>query len=158
MRSYAFLVMTATLAGCGDSPSRTRPDAGAADAPAGAEDLVADADAGPVAGDSACAGWTTLRHLSAEELHDKLASSDPILIDLRIPSDGGIPGTDADIAYSDIDAMAAFIGPDRCADVVVYCATGNKSAAAGAQLVARGYVRVQDLSGGIAAWKASYGE
>jgi rhodanese-related sulfurtransferase len=132
--------------------ARAADTAATADAPA--PDAAAD-DAAPPAGDAGCDGWTTLVRLTPRELHDLLATSDPILINVHIPLAGDIPGTDAEIAYTDVAAIEAFIGPDRCADVVLYCLTGPMSVSAGNALIADGYRRVRDLAGGLNAWEAA---
>jgi molybdopterin/thiamine biosynthesis adenylyltransferase len=43
--------------------------------------------------------------------------------------------------------------PDREADIVLYCAGGNRSALAARTLGELGYVRVRSLAGGFGAWK-----
>ena len=54
----------------------------------------------------------TLGELSPQQLHDMLATKDFKMIDVHYPNAGSIPGTDARIAYDDIPALVAYIGPD----------------------------------------------
>jgi rhodanese-related sulfurtransferase len=70
-----------------------------------------------------------------------------------VPYAGELPGTDALIPYTDVDAIEAFVGHDRCADIVLYCLVGPMSVSAGDALIARGYLRVRDLQGGMQAWQ-----
>jgi rhodanese-related sulfurtransferase len=102
-----------------------------------------------------CSGWSTLERLTPLQLHDVLATSDPLLINVHIPYAGELPQTDVSIPYTNIDAIEAFVGYDHCADIVLTCLGGPMSVSAGNQLVARGYLRVRDLLGGMSAWTAA---
>jgi rhodanese-related sulfurtransferase len=127
------------------------PDAGRDAGPGGdsatAVDAMSQIDAGP-----------TLDSLSVTALHDALASDggkDFLLINVHTPLAGDIPGTDKDIAYTDPDAIAAFIGPDLDTRVVVYCMSNYMSTIAATDLVAKGYRAVRYLDGGLSAWEAA---
>jgi rhodanese-related sulfurtransferase len=99
----------------------------------------------------------TLGELSPKQLYDALASRDFLLIDVHYPNAGSIPGTDARIAYDDIPALVAFIGPNLDTKVVLTCLSGGMSKSAGNALVARGYRNISELTGGMNAWtKAGY--
>lgn len=118
-------------------------DASAADAPG---------DAGPCDG---AATWTTLQRLSPADLHALLQTDAAKIIDVHTPYAGALPGTAAHIVYTDVDAIESFLGHDRCAEVVLTCLGGPMSKSAGDALVARGYLRVRDLLGGMSAWSAA---
>lgn len=47
------------------------------------------------------------------------------------------------------------VSPDKNAEIVVYCRTGNRSAMAKQLLLQSGYTRVRNLIGGVVAWKES---
>jgi rhodanese-related sulfurtransferase len=51
--------------------------------------------------------------------------------------------------------IGACLGHDPCADVVLYCLRGVRSAGVADALVARGYRRVRVLEGGVTAWEAA---
>lgn len=134
-------------------------DASAADVPSDLlrdKPSVADA-AGDVggAGDVGCAGWTTLVRLSPAEAKDLLATTDPIVINVHIPYEGDIPGTDTSIPYDDVDAIEDYLKHDHCADLLLVCRSDHMSQIAGDELVKRGYLRVRDLKGGFVAWQSA---
>jgi len=93
-----------------------------------------------------------LGEISPQQLHAALANKDFLLIDVHTPNAGSIPGTDARIAYSDISALVAFIGPDLDAKVVLTCLMGGMSKSAGNALVTLGYRNISELTGGVSAW------
>ncbi|MGB8294891.1 MAG: rhodanese-like domain-containing protein [Polyangia bacterium] len=97
----------------------------------------------------------TLGEISAQQLHIALANKDFLLIDVHTPNAGSIPGTDARIAYDDIPALVAFIGPDLDTKVVLTCLMGGMSKSAGNALVALGYRNISELTGGMSAWTAA---
>jgi rhodanese-related sulfurtransferase len=51
--------------------------------------------------------------------------------------------------------IGACLGHDPCADVVLYCLRGVRSAGVADALVARGYRRVRVLEGGVTPWEAA---
>lgn len=96
-----------------------------------------------------------LTHLTAQELKAILDSSEnPYLINVKGTSIANIPGTDGVLA-SDVPGIEALVGKDLCADIILYCRSGATSQTVGNQLVAKGYQRVRDLTGGIGAWTAA---
>jgi len=98
-------------------------------------------------------GAASLVRLTPLELKTLLDSSeDPFLINVKGASIGLIPGTDAVLA-NDIPGIEALVGGDHCANIILYCQSGNTSQSVGTQLIAKGYVHVRDLAGGITAWK-----
>ena len=123
-------------------------DAGPADAAAATPlDASIPADAGP-----------TLGVISVKDLYDALSdggTKDFLLINVHTPFAGDIPGTDTDIAYTDPDGLAKYLGPDLDAKVVVYCMSNYMSTIAGNALVAKGYRAVRYLDGGMGAWQAA---
>jgi len=130
----------------GADADAARSDADERDADERDGGVNADADDGDTAA-------PVLTRLTAEELHAQLETKDFLLINVHIPYAGQIPGTDAHVPYTDIDALVATIGDDRGTKVVLYCLTGPMSVAAGEALVELGYSRVFDLIGGMNAWR-----
>jgi len=154
-------------AGRGDGvPDTTVPEVTApADVP-GADAKPADTADGPgqdansadtaAGGDeTGCTGWNSLVHLSPTDLADLMAKTDLIVINVHIPYEGDIPGTDTSIPYNSVDAIETYLHKDHCADVVLICKSGGMSQSAGNELVKRGYLRVRDLAGGMMAWEAA---
>ena len=105
--------------------------------------------------DAGCTGWTTLQRLSPAEASDLIATANPIVINVHIPYAGDIPGTDVDIPYNNVDAIEAYLNYDHCADLLLVCESGGMSQSAGNELIKRGYLRVRDIAGGMAAWVAA---
>jgi rhodanese-related sulfurtransferase len=132
--------------------AQSRPDADRIEAARPADAMAVEA-ARP-AGDLAPA---KLAELSPQQLYALLANKDFLLIDVHYPNAGSIPGTDARIAFDDIPALVAFIGPNLDTKVVLTCFSGGMSKTAGDALVARGYRNVSELTGGTNAWtRAGY--
>jgi rhodanese-related sulfurtransferase len=105
--------------------------------------------------DGGCTGWTTLQRISPAEAVALMAKIDPIVINVHIPYEGDIPGTDTSIPYNDVDAIDAYLHQDHCAEILLVCKSGGMSKSAGDQLTKRGYLRVRDLAGGMVAWEAA---
>ena len=76
------------------------------------------------------------------------------VVNVHVPDEGTISGTDAAIPYDRIDDRAADLPPDTGTPVAVYCKTGRMSAIAGAALRQLGYTDVVELRGGMDAWAA----
>ncbi|MBZ0299746.1 MAG: rhodanese-like domain-containing protein [Anaerolineae bacterium] len=76
------------------------------------------------------------------------------IVNVHIPYEGEIDGTDLKIAYNDLNALAAAL-PDKDAPIILYCRSGNMSAQATQALVERGYNQVYDVPGGMVAWQTS---
>lgn len=79
---------------------------------------------------------------------------DYIIVNVHIPYEGEIEGTDFNIAYNDIEALTAAL-PDRDAPIILYCRSGNMSHEASLRLLELGYSQVWDLAGGMNAWRDS---
>lgn len=93
------------------------------------------------------------RDLTPQELADLLRSQDVVLVNVHVPYEGRIPGTDLLIPYDRIDAERAQLPADARAPIVVYCMTGRMSAIAARRLVELGYTQVMNLAGGMVAWR-----
>jgi rhodanese-related sulfurtransferase len=93
------------------------------------------------------------RQVSAAELQQMLANEDVTLVNVHIPFEGNIPGTDIAIPYNDIVSQAPSRLPDKGAPIVVYCMAGPMSHIAAEALAGMGYTHVSDLSGGMNAWR-----
>jgi len=92
--------------------------------------------------------------VSPATLQKMLAGPDITLVDVHIPEQPHIPGTDAVIPYNDIDALEAAL-PDKNAKIVLYCRSGGMSELAAAELAKRGYTNLSILAGGENAWRAA---
>jgi phage shock protein E len=90
--------------------------------------------------------------LSPFELREMLRTKDFFLVNVHVPYEGEIDGTDACIAY---DSTARRIGEypsDRNANIVIYCRSNRMADEAARELAALGYTGVRILDGGMTAW------
>ena len=95
--------------------------------------------------------------VDAEMLMKEMPMKDFNLINVHIPYEGDIPGTDASIPYNMIgDFMDQY--PDKEQTLVLYCKSGPMSASAAKELAALGYTNIIELKGGFNAWKRAGGD
>lgn len=92
--------------------------------------------------------------VSPAELASMLQHKDFVLVNVHVPPDQDIAGTDAWVPFNDTDGLLRRL-PDRGARVIVYCSSGHMSDTAARALVRAGYTDVWDLSGGLQAWQAA---
>ena len=96
---------------------------------------------------------SSVRQLTPRELSERLRRGDPIeLIDVREPYEWRIARIDGArlVPLGRIAASGPELARDR--DIVLYCHHGVRSEAAGEQLVALGFDRIWNLTGGIDRW------
>lgn len=93
------------------------------------------------------------RNVTPAQLEAMLRQKDFVLVNVHVPYEGEIRRTDAFLPYTEVDAKAPRLFPDRRAKIVVYCRTGRMSAIAANALVRLGYSRVLNLDGGMVAWE-----
>jgi phage shock protein E len=77
-----------------------------------------------------------------------------VTINVHIPDEGSIPGTDLAIAFDDISSSTD-LPEDLDTPLAVYCRSGNMSADAVDDLEDLGYSDIVELDGGFNAWEAS---
>ncbi len=93
------------------------------------------------------------KNISSDELHDMLENKDFFLVDVHIPEQQHIKGTDAFIPYNEIQKYKEKLPKDKKVKIVVYCRSGRMSAIAAKELVEMGYEDVYNLEDGIAEWE-----
>ena len=96
----------------------------------------------------------TVRLLDPAEFQAAIAG-DRVTINVHVPDQGSLPGTDLAIPYDQITRRAAELPRDRSTPLAIYCRSGNMSAIAGPELTALGYTDVLELRGGMQAWQAA---
>lgn len=82
------------------------------------------------------------------------ANPEVTLINVHVPYEGEIEGTDEFVAFDQIldwDGLPT----DRDTPVVLYCRSGNMSGQAARALEGAGYTNIVDLEGGMNAWMDS---
>ena len=91
--------------------------------------------------------------VSPEEFHRMMMNEDVFVIDVHIPEQKHIPGTDAWIPYNKIEDSEDLLPEDKSTKILVYCRSGFMSKIAASKLVEMGYKNVYDLDGGVITWK-----
>jgi rhodanese-related sulfurtransferase len=131
-------LLSLTLAACG----------GQSETPIAEIDLAEQTQTVSVAGGS-------YADVSVEGLTAILENKDFPLINVHIPYEGEIEGTDEFIPFNEIEANLDKLPTDKNARIVLYCRSGSMSAQAAQTLVELGYNDVWNLDGGMIAWKNS---
>ena len=98
-------------------------------------------------------GGGSYTDVSAGGLARMLARKEFPLINVHIPYEGEIAGTDRFVPFDQVAAKLAELPADRNAKLVLYCRSGSMSATAARVLVKLGYTDVWNLDGGMIAWK-----
>jgi rhodanese-related sulfurtransferase len=98
-------------------------------------------------------GGGTYTDVSARGLARLLETKNFPLINVHIPYEGEIAGTDAFIPFNQVEANLGKLPANKGAKLVLYCRSGSMSAIAARTLVRLGYTDVWNLDGGMIAWR-----
>lgn len=93
------------------------------------------------------------KNIGPDDLAAMLKAKDFELIDVHIPEQAHIPGTDRFIPFNEIIARQGELPQDKEAKIVLYCRSGSMSRTASEALLEMGYTNVYNLAGGINGWK-----
>lgn len=94
------------------------------------------------------------KNISAQELNEMLVHKDFTLIDVHIPEQKHLRGTDDFIPFDAIKENKDKLPPQN-EKIVLYCRTGRMSAQAAEELSKMGYSDVYNLDDGIIGWQAA---
>lgn len=86
--------------------------------------------------------------IHADELLARMESKDFFLLDVHIPEQDHIEGTDAFIPFTDVEDRLSELPSDKNEEIVVYCRSGSMSQVAAQTLIDNGYENVSFLEGG----------
>ncbi|MDZ5088430.1 MULTISPECIES: rhodanese-like domain-containing protein [Mycobacteriaceae] len=132
----AFAVVL-TLSGCSANDSRTIP---AATSSPSATDLGAPAG---------------MRSVGPPEFERAIAGGERVMINVHVPYEGEIAGTDLSIPFDRIEAESGRLPSDRSVPLAIYCRSDRMSAVAAQSLSRLGYDDIVELDGGMQAWEQS---
>lgn len=93
--------------------------------------------------------------ITVSELEKLIDSEEFTFVNVHIPVEGNIPGTDAEISFDDMESYLDQLPMEKDAKIVLYCRSGSMSRTASEALVDLGYTNVFDLEGGYNAWVAN---
>lgn len=105
---------------------------------------------------TAAAPTTALRaeQVAPAEFAAVVADEDVVTVNVHVPDEGSIPGTDAAIPFDQITTGVRELPKERSTPLAVYCRTGRMSTEAVQTLRDLGYTDVVELRGGMEAWTA----
>ena len=118
----------------------------------GGDDDGGDANNAGQVGRTITVAGGSFTQVTPAELQTMLQSKDFPLINVHIPYEGEIEGTDQHIPYDEIPQRPSDLPSDKDAKVVIYCRSGNMSTQAAEDLVQAGYTNIWELGGGMIAW------
>ena len=91
--------------------------------------------------------------VSPEEFYRLMQNGDVFVIDVHVPKQKHIPGTNAWIPYDRIEEYTDLLPKDKSTKILVYCRSGHMSKMAASKLAQMGYENIYELEGGVIAWQ-----
>jgi rhodanese-related sulfurtransferase len=95
-----------------------------------------------------------LTMISAPELKQLMQREDVFLLDVHIPQQQHIKGTDLFIPYNNIENYQAQLPVDKNTPIYIYCEGGPMGNSAARTLNELGYSNLYNLKGGAQAWRS----
>ena len=99
-------------------------------------------------------GGDAAQLLGPEEFAAEVAKPSTFTLNVHVPDEGSLPGTDRSIPFDRLWARRSDLPPEATT-IAVYCRSGTMSTTAQRQLREMGYGRVVELRGGMLAWRAA---
>jgi rhodanese-related sulfurtransferase len=91
--------------------------------------------------------------MTVAQLFPLIEEKDFLLLNVHIPNEGNIPGTDLEIPYDRIADYGDVLPEDKDSPIVLYCKGESMSQTAAQTLIEIGYTDVTILDGGYLAWQ-----
>ena len=95
------------------------------------------------------------REMTAAQATDFISRMEPFILDVRTPGKfkrGHLPNAVL-ISVQELQRRTAELSAYRQKDILIYCATGNRSTVASKILIDKGFTRISDMRYGIVAWQ-----
>lgn len=112
------------------------------------------AEPGDTPPSSAGADASAAQLVGPDEFAERIDQPEVVTINVHVPDEGNIAGTDEVIPFDQITDADA-LPDDLDTPLAVYCRSGNMSADAVRDLAAMGYTDIVELEGGFNAWVES---
>lgn len=91
--------------------------------------------------------------VSPREFYKLMQNENAFVIDVHVPEQKHLNGTDVWIPYDRLEEMQNLLPQDKNTLILVYCRSGHMSKIAASKLAEMGYRNIYDLDGGIIAWQ-----
>ena len=92
-------------------------------------------------------------NVTSEQLLEMMGSRDIFVVDVHIPEQEHIKGTDAFIPYNEIGNRLDELPADKNSAIALYCRSGSMSKEAAETLSSLGYTNVYNHLGGTNDWR-----
>ncbi|GFM19985.1 rhodanese-related sulfurtransferase [Mycobacterium sp. PO1] len=96
-----------------------------------------------------------MRSVGPPEFERAIAGGERVMINVHVPYEGEIAGTDLSIPFDRIEAESGRLPSDRSVPLAIYCRSDRMSAVAAQSLSRLGYDDIVELDGGMQAWEQS---
>jgi rhodanese-related sulfurtransferase len=106
----------------------------------------------PATQGQAAAPWT---NITPDQLAGMADDGSVLLVNVHVPYEGEIPGTDAFIPYDQVAEHLGELPRDTATKIVLYCRSGRMSIEAASTLAGLGYTNLYNLQGGYTGWQAA---
>lgn len=100
-------------------------------------------------------GAPAYQTIAVQDLHKLMQADDLLLINVHIPLEGSIPGTDTAIPYNEVENYLADLPQDKNTPIYLYCRSDAMGHTAAQTLLELGYTDIYNLEGGYIAWQAA---
>ncbi|MDP2720317.1 MAG: rhodanese-like domain-containing protein [Dehalococcoidia bacterium] len=91
--------------------------------------------------------------ITAGQLNSMMNNKDFLLVNVHIPYEGEIAGTDLFIPFDKMEQNLSKLPADKGAKIVLYCRSGSMSATASRTMTQLGFTNIWDVEGGMIEWK-----
>jgi rhodanese-related sulfurtransferase len=91
--------------------------------------------------------------VSIVEFQTMMENKDFFLVNVHVPVEGNIPGTDANIPFDEIPANLNLFPSEKDAKIVLYCKSNSMALSAAEELASLGFTNLYNVDGGTVAWQ-----